>query len=75
MKTNPSINLILRSPETENSRRQLTKGVAEVHAEYVLRSVDRLTCSARQKLALLQAVAEVQWERALTGSAFLPSGT
>lgn len=63
MKTSASIKLIMQVPETEEGRRQLAKGVADAHAEYAVRTVYQLTCSGRQKLALLQAAAARRSDR------------
>lgn len=50
------IEMMVVPPQTEVGQRELAQRVAELHADYVLHTIDRLPCPAQQKLALLQAV-------------------
>ena len=43
-------------PQTGTGQRALACRIAEAHADWVLCTIDGLSCPAQQKLALLQAV-------------------
>ena len=45
-------------PQAPAGRQELARRAAEVHADFVLDAISRLTCPAGQKLALLQAVVD-----------------
>ena len=56
MKTDMSIELIVHYPETEEGKQELARRISEVHADYVTSTINKLNCSVKQKLELLQAV-------------------
>lgn len=51
-----SIRLIVHYPKTEEGQKELSRRVAEVHADAVAGRLGRLECPAKQKQELLQAV-------------------
>lgn len=56
MRSGGTINLNMHYPTTDEGKRELAKRAADVHADFVISTIDRLHCPARQKLELLQAV-------------------
>ena len=50
------INLIVYLPGTETGKRELAQRIAEVHADFVHRYINKLTCPTEQKVRLLDAV-------------------
>ncbi len=56
MKANTSFELVIHTPKTEAGLQALRQRVSEVHAEYVITSINHLKAPAKQKLDLLQAV-------------------
>ncbi len=55
-----SIPVILHLPQTEEAQKQLAQQLAELHAKFVVRKIETLTCPTKQKLELLQAVIDVE---------------
>lgn len=56
MRTRAPIKVIVHYPQTETGRQELSRRVAEVHADFVVSSINKLNCPIKQKLELLQAV-------------------
>lgn len=56
MRRRTPVQVIVHFPTTEEGERELARRVSEVHADFVLGTLNRLNCPAKQKLALLQAV-------------------
>ena len=56
MKSGVPIRVIVQFPATGEGRGELARRVAEAHADFVIATISRLSCPARQKLDLLQAV-------------------
>ena len=53
-----SLQVVVMQPETAEGRAELARRVAQVHAEAVMYTLQRLDCPDRQKRDLLQAVLE-----------------
>lgn len=58
MKTPKTIPLAVYYPETEAGKHELATRVAKVHSDVVLRRLRDMPYSNKQKLDLLQAIAE-----------------
>lgn len=56
MRNQAPLEVVAALPDTADGRRALARQVAELHADWVLDTLGRMTCPARQKQALLQAV-------------------
>ena len=56
MRTSAPIKVIVHYPKTEEGRQELARRVADVHADFVISSINKLDCPIKQKLELLQAV-------------------
>lgn len=56
IRTSAPIQVIVHHPKTEDGKRELAKRVAEVHADFVISTINKLNCPAKQKLELLQGV-------------------
>ena len=56
------IHVIFHFPQTEAGTRELALRAAELHANAVIRRIQDLNCSRRQKLELLDAVIETHKE-------------
>ena len=52
------LQVVVIHPETAEGRAELARRVAQVHAEAVMYTLQRLDCPDRQKRDLLQAVVE-----------------
>ena len=50
------IQVIVHYPKTEEGKQELARRVADVHADFVISTINRLNCPTSQKLELLQAV-------------------
>lgn len=50
------IRMIVHYPQTQEGRQELARRAAEVHADAVVRRINKLNCPAEQKIELLQAV-------------------
>ena len=48
--------IFMMHPQTGQGRFELGRGVAEIHAGFVVGAVDRRGCPTRQKLQLVDAV-------------------
>lgn len=59
----PSVQISIHHPETEEGRLALAERAADIHADYVAASVRKLTCPDRQKQALMQAVMDTVRDR------------
>lgn len=55
MRTSEPIQVIVHSPKTEEGKQELARRVADVHADFVISSINKLNCPIKQKLELLQA--------------------
>lgn len=56
MRNRTPVAIDVQFPETEEGQRELSKRVAEAHAEFVLCTIRGLNCPAAQKAELLQTV-------------------
>lgn len=56
MGTSAPIQVIVHYPKTEDGKQELARRVSEVHADFVISTINKLNCSKTQKLELLQAV-------------------
>lgn len=56
MRKSAPIHVIVHYPKTEEGKRALARRVADVHADYVISTINKLNCPMKQKLELLQAV-------------------
>ena len=56
MRTSAPIKVIVHYPKTEEGKQELARRVADVHADFVISSINKLNCPIKQKLELLQAV-------------------
>ena len=56
MRTSEPIKVIVHYPKTDEGKEELARRVAEVHADFVVSSINKLDCPIKQKLELLQAV-------------------
>lgn len=56
MRKTAPIQVIVHYPKTEEGKQNLAKRVAEVHADFVTTTINKLSCPTKQKLELLQAV-------------------
>lgn len=52
------IHIIIHYPKTEAGKCELTRRVADIHADMVNRYIQKLNCPSEQKIALLDAVIE-----------------
>ncbi len=61
------IKLVMHYPKTEEGIRQLSQQVAEAHAEAVIHKISSTRSSVKEKIAMMQAVANaVQTERQIS---------
>lgn len=56
MRKSAPIKLIVHYPTTEEGKRELAGRVADVHAGFVVNTINKLNCPLEEKLELLQAV-------------------
>lgn len=56
MKINVPIPVIVHAPQTDEGRQELAQRVAAIHAEMVHHRLQKLSCPAGQKAALLDAL-------------------
>ena len=56
MRKSAPIRLTVFPPDTDAAKEALAKGIAQVHADTVMREILALSCPTEQKLALLDAV-------------------
>lgn len=56
MRKSAPIKLIVHYPTTEEGKLELAGRVADVHAGFVVNTINKLDCPPEQKLELLQAV-------------------
>lgn len=54
----PPMNIIFHYPQTEEGKRELAERVSTVHANEVIKKIQKLNCSYEQKIKLLNAVIE-----------------
>lgn len=57
------INLIVYYPKTEEGKEELARRVSDVHADSVIQRLKALKCPTKQKLELLDAVADTAKKR------------
>ena len=50
------MNVIVHYPETADKQAELAKNVAKLHAESIVRYIEKLNCPADQKLALIDSI-------------------
>lgn len=50
MRTSAPIKVIVHYPKTEEGRQELARRVADVHADFVISSINKLDCPIKQKL-------------------------
>ena len=62
------INVIMYYPQTEDGRQELAKRVAEVHADMVNRTIQKLNCTSEQKEKLLDAIMDTVAARSMSKS-------
>lgn len=56
MRNQAPLEVAAELPDTGEGRQALARQVAELHADWVLDTLSRMTCPARQKQELLQKV-------------------
>ena len=56
IRTNAPIHVIVHKPTGEAGRRELTRRIADLHADFVCHAIRQLNCPAEQKRSLLDAV-------------------
>ena len=56
MKNSVPIQVIVHFPNTEEGKQELAQRISQVHADFVISTIDKLNCPTKQKLKLLQAV-------------------
>lgn len=56
MKNSVPIQVIVHFPNTEEGKQELAQRISQVHADFVISTIDKLNCPTKQKLELLQAV-------------------
>lgn len=52
------IEIIIHYPERPENQALLAARAAKLHAEYVVQCIEKLDCSAEQKLKLMEAIAQ-----------------
>lgn len=72
MRTRAPLQVRVHFPQTEEGKQELARRVAEVHADFVLDTLNRLDCPAKQKLELLQAVIDTVKGQPETGEQAQP---
>lgn len=50
------MNVIVHYPETADKQAEIAKSVAKLHAESIIRYIEKLNCPADQKLALIDSI-------------------
>ena len=50
------MDVIAHYPETPDKRSELSKRVAKLHAESIIRYIEKLNCPADQKLAIIDSI-------------------
>lgn len=66
MRKSAPIKVIVHYPTTEEGKRELAGRVAEVHAGFVVHTINKLDCPLKQKLELLQVVIDTTKKRIQT---------
>ena len=56
MKKHVPINVIVHYPKTPEGKLELAQRVASVHADAVLRHIQKLNCPSKQKVELIDAL-------------------
>ena len=56
MRKKPPVRLVVHLPETKEERDRLSRIMAELHGEEIIRQIRELDCPGEQKLLLLQDV-------------------
>ena len=64
---------IVHEPETEETRRELARRVAMVHAQTVVEKLSALSCPAEQKAQLMDAIMAERGDRAGSGRGRAPA--
>lgn len=65
MKKSAPIQVVVYYPKTEQENKELAKRVADVHADFVISTINKLNCSTKQKLELVQAVIDSRKNNAI----------
>lgn len=68
MKQTQQIITVVYAPTTEESKLELSKRVAYIHAEAVLNRANRLNCPRAQKIALIDAIIETVQQRNISSA-------
>lgn len=63
MRKSAPIQIVIHGPENVAGQKELAKRVAQVHAQAVDGVVAKQSCSVREKIMLMKAVAETVQER------------
>ena len=50
------MNVIVHYPKTADKQAEIAKSVAKLHAESIIRYIEKLNCPADQKLALIDSI-------------------
>lgn len=50
--------VIVHYPTSKDAQRELSKRVAQIHAEAITRRINDLSCSQEQKLKLINSISE-----------------
>ena len=56
MRTPAPLQLVLQFPQTKAGQQALRRSVSEIHADFVVSTINKLNCPAAQKRELLLAV-------------------
>ena len=58
MRKSAPINIVIHGPSSAEGQKELARRVAKVHAQAVEGAVSKQRCSVKEKIVLLQAVAD-----------------
>ena len=50
------MDVLVHYPETSDKQAELAKSVAKLHAESIIRYIEKLNCPTEQKLALIDSI-------------------
>lgn len=67
MRRSAPVKLIVHYPKTQQGKQELAGRVAEVHAGFVVNTIQKLDCPTKQKLELLQAIMDTARQNARQG--------
>lgn len=63
IRTHAPVTVIIHSPQSQEGKLELSRRVAEIHADAVIHRIKSLNCPTSQKSALLEAVIQTAKER------------